>query len=51
MPVNCGAIPETLLSSQKLFGHERGHLPGLHTRLGRFEWLTVGLSFLDEVGK
>jgi DNA-binding NtrC family response regulator len=50
VPVNCGAIPDTLLESE-LFGHERGAFTGAHaTRIGRFELATGGTIFLDEIG-
>lgn len=51
VPVNCGAIPETLLESE-LFGHERGAFTGAHnTRIGRFELAHGGTLFLDEIGE
>jgi DNA-binding NtrC family response regulator len=50
VPVNCGAIPDTLLESE-LFGHERGAFTGAHaTRIGRFELADGGTIFLDEIG-
>ena len=51
VPVNCGAIPETLLESE-LFGHERGAFTGAHAaRIGRFELAHGGTIFLDEIGE
>ncbi len=51
VPVNCAAIPETLLESE-LFGHEKGSFTGaIQTRRGRFELADGGSLFLDEVAE
>jgi two-component system NtrC family response regulator len=51
VPINCGAIPETLLEAE-LFGHERGAFTGAHTqRKGKFEMADRGTLFLDEIGE
>lgn len=51
VPINCGAIPETLLESE-LFGHERGAFTGAHAqRSGRIEMAQGGTLFLDEIAE
>ncbi|RJP27695.1 MAG: sigma-54-dependent Fis family transcriptional regulator [Candidatus Omnitrophota bacterium] len=48
--VDCGAIPENLLSSE-LFGHEKGAFTGaMIRRRGKFELADGGILFLDEIG-
>jgi DNA-binding NtrC family response regulator len=51
VPLNCAAIPETLVESE-LFGHEKGTFTGAQTRrAGRFQEANGGTLFLDEVGE
>jgi two-component system response regulator AtoC len=51
IPVNCGAIPESLFESE-LFGYEKGAFTGAATaKPGRFELASGGTLFLDEVGE
>jgi DNA-binding NtrC family response regulator len=49
IPVDCGAIPETLLESE-LFGHEKGSFTGAEVQKpGKFELAQGGTLFLDEI--
>ncbi len=51
VPVNCSAIPETLLESE-LFGHIKGAFTGaLLNKPGIFDEADGGTLFLDEIGE
>ncbi len=50
IPVNCGAIPDTMIESE-LFGHEMGAFTGAHAKKpGLLEIADHGTLFLDEIG-
>ena len=52
IPVNCGAIPETLWESE-MFGYEEGSFTGAKKggKAGIFEIADGGTVFLDEIGE
>jgi two-component system response regulator AtoC len=51
IPINCGAIPDTMLESE-LFGHEKGAFTGAYAKkLGLLEIANYGTLFMDEIGE
>lgn len=51
VPVNCGAIPESLMESE-FFGHVKGAFTGaIKDKKGFFEQAEGGTLFLDEIGE
>jgi PAS domain S-box-containing protein len=51
VPVNCGAIPESIFESE-FFGHRKGAYTGADSdRRGLFDIANHGTLFLDEVGE
>src|SRR3970282_426759 len=51
VPVNCGAIPESLMESE-LFGHKKGSFTGaISDKPGYFKAADGGTLFLDEISE
>jgi len=51
IPLNCGALPDTLLESE-LFGYKKGSFTGADKdKPGRFALAEGGTLFLDEIGE
>jgi DNA-binding NtrC family response regulator len=49
--VNCGALTESLLTTE-LFGHKKGAFTGaIHDTIGRFQMADGGTIVLDEIGE
>src|SRR5580700_5069852 len=49
VPINCGAIPDTLLDTY-LFGDTSGASDAVHDSFGMFEAASGGTLFLDHIG-
>ncbi len=51
VPVNCGAIPETIFESE-FFGYRKGAFTGAeNNKHGYFDLANKGMLFLDEIGE
>ncbi len=51
IPVNCGALPDSIIESE-LFGHEKGAFTGaIVQKIGYFEIANRGTIFLDEISE
>ena len=51
VPLNCAAIPASLLE-EELFGHKKGTFTGaMSDKMGKFQYAGKGSIFLDEIGE